>query len=57
MIDWKHIIALAILVLPITYCTMEETKRRANKATELQLACIAGKGNWEVSWGGYCEFK
>lgn len=57
MINWKHIIALAILVLPVTYCTLEQVKLRANKETEIQLACIDAKGNWETSWGGFCEFN
>lgn len=50
--DWKVIIALVVLVLPLTYCEME----RQALDTEIKLECIKQKGQWNNSWGGSCDF-
>lgn len=52
--DWKVIIALAILVTPMAYCEMDS---RRSKATE-RVACIQAGGEWRTQWSGVgCRFS
>jgi hypothetical protein len=49
--DWKRVLAFAVVVSSLAYCTAkEETARAMVKAT-----CIEARGEWHVFWGGWCE--
>lgn len=50
--DWKTIIALAILVLPIAYCEAVTQKQRSIE----KIACFQEGGQWSSLWGGTCTF-
>ena len=55
--DWRNILALAVLAAPLAWCTAvtENDKRRVR--AELQIACISAGGSWTNSWGGECTMK
>lgn len=51
MFDWKIILALAILAMPLSYCEIQ-----SRKSTSVEkIACIEQKGDWRAN--GRCEFK
>lgn len=51
--NWKTILALAVLAVPLAYCEAESRRLVA----EEKIACIEKRGEWRSSWGGTCEFK
>lgn len=53
--DWKTILALALLAIPLAYCTIEDTRERERTRLEIETACIAQKG--ELSLLGNCTFQ
>lgn len=50
--DWKVILALVVMIFPLTYCEME----RQELDSQIKLECIKQKGEWDNSWGGLCNF-
>ena len=51
--DWKAILALAVLVAPVAYCEMNAQQ---SKSAE-RVACIQAGGEWGSSWSGVgCKF-
>lgn len=50
--DWKTIIALAVLVLPIAYCEAAIQKQRSIE----KIACFQEGGKWSIISGGTCTF-
>jgi hypothetical protein len=53
--EWKTILALALLAVPLAYCTLEDSRQRVNAHAEVEKACIAQKG--EITLGGKCTFE
>jgi hypothetical protein len=51
--NWKTILALAVLCVPLAYCSVQHDKELSN----LKIACLHNKGEWVVGWGGYCDFE
>lgn len=48
--DWKAILALAVLVTPVAYCqSAEEAAKR-----EVQIECLKLGGEWTLGWYGNC---
>lgn len=51
--DWKAILALAVLIAPMAYCEMNAQQ---SKSAE-RVACIQAGGEWRSSWSGVgCRF-
>jgi hypothetical protein len=50
--NWKTILALAVLVAPVAYCTAIESEQRIKSKNEVQLECIKAGGN--LSWTDRC---
>ena len=50
--DWKIILALAVLVMPMAYCEMD----RQRQSTIEKVACFEQGGEWTRVWGGTCKF-
>ena len=44
--DWKAILALAVLVAPMAYCEMN---LQSSKSAE-RIACIQAGGEWGKGW-------
>jgi len=40
--DWKVIVAIALLVMPLTYCEVG----RQRLVTQEKIACLEQDGNW-----------
>lgn len=54
--DWKAILALAVLVAPVAHCAADETQQRLLQEARIAEACLASGHMWRDSWGGgYCE--
>lgn len=51
--DWKTVLALAVLVAPLAYCEIDAQRQR----TAEKIACIENGGKWRLYWGGTCEFE
>lgn len=51
--NWKNILALAVLTTPVAYCTVDDQRNTTN----LKITCIQEHGEWHKTRGGYCEFK
>ena len=52
--DWKAILALAVLVAPLAYC---ETSHQSNRSAE-RIACIQAGGEWRTGLSGAgCQFN
>jgi hypothetical protein len=48
--DWKAILALAVLVAPMAYCqSVDEAEKR-----KAQVECHRLSGEWTHAWGGRC---
>lgn len=52
--DWKAILALALLAAPVAYCTVEETRSRESTRLQIEAACIEQRG--ELTFSGKCTF-
>lgn len=48
--DWKTILALAVLAIPLAYCSVED----ARITNDQKIMCIENKGNWT---GKSCRFE
>lgn len=48
--DWKAILALAFLAMPLAYCEIKSAETRVLE----KVTCIEQKGNWE--WNT-CNFE
>jgi len=46
--DWRTIMALAVLALPLTYCEV----RTQDFGHKEKLACIEKQGSWQVTKRG-----
>jgi hypothetical protein len=53
--DWKAILALALLAVPLTYCTIEDTRERERTRFAIETACIEHRG--ELTFSGKCTFS
>jgi len=53
--DWKTILALAVLVAPLAYCGAHMDDSRWQSRARIAEACFAAGGTWTDSWGGSCE--
>jgi hypothetical protein len=52
--DWKAILALAVLAAPLAYCEMNTQSMKHNE----RIACIQAGGNWGTGWGApSCTFS
>ena len=52
--DWKAILALAVLVAPVAYCEMNAQQLKSAE----RVACIQAGGEWGSSWSGVgCRFS
>lgn len=57
MMDWKAILALAVLITPIAYCTAKDTsyQKQIEAAVAAEIACIEAGRAWS-GWGKpYCQ--
>jgi len=54
--DWKAILALALLAVPLTYCTIEETRERERARVAIETACIEQRGTISA-WSRHCVFN
>lgn len=56
--NWKTILALAVLVSPLSWClAVDEADRRASNL-EVEIACINAGGTYGGTWGkSYCQPK
>jgi hypothetical protein len=54
--DWKAILALALLAVPLTYCTIEDTRERERARVAIETACIEQRGTIS-SWSLRCTFN
>jgi len=52
--EWKGILALAVLALPISYCTILDTQERSAARKAVEIACIEQRG--EITYNGKCSF-
>ena len=52
--DWKDILALALLAIPLAYCTVEDSREKARSRSAIEIACIEQRG--ELSFNGKCTF-
>lgn len=50
---WKEILALAVLVLPLAYCSVENTRETARTRSAIEIACIEQRGELQY---GKCTF-
>lgn len=48
--DWKNILALAALAIPLAYCSVED----ARITNDQKIVCIEKRGNWS---GKTCIFE
>lgn len=48
--EWKTILALTVLLLPLSYCTIQTEKY----SSQVELACIEKRGEM---WNGQCTFE
>jgi hypothetical protein len=53
--NWKTILAIAVLVAPVAYCTAVESEQRIKSSNEIELECIKAGGN--MSWTGMCVIQ
>ena len=53
--DWKAILALAVLAAPVAYCTVDDQRAIREHEAVLAKSCFEAGGNWSQGWGGYCE--
>lgn len=53
--DWKAILALALLAVPLAYCTIEDTRERERSRSAIETACIEMQG--ELTFNGKCTFQ
>ncbi len=51
--NWKTVLALAVLAMPLAYCELESRKFES----EEKIACIEKRGEWSSSYGGTCDFN
>lgn len=52
--DWKAILALAVLVAPLAYCAAEMESARLDAEARNVEACASAGGSWNGAWGGTC---
>jgi hypothetical protein len=52
-LNWKTLLALAVLTTPLAYCEMDAQRQRSAE----KIVCIENGGEWRSTWGGTCEFK
>jgi hypothetical protein len=52
--DWKAILALAVLTTPIAYCTMNQVRAEEESNALIAEACLESGHIWHPGWGGWC---
>ena len=52
--EWKNILALAVLSLPLAYCTIQESDARWEARKAIETACIQQRG--EIGFDNTCVF-
>lgn len=50
--DWKAILALAVLVVPLAYCEIDRQRQQSNE----KIVCFQEGGEWTNAWGSTCKF-
>jgi hypothetical protein len=53
--DWKAILALAVLVVPMAWCVADDGRQAKARDARIAEACLAAGHMWNSSWGGWCE--
>lgn len=51
--NWRNLLALSVLVIPLAYCQIRNTEAEATAKIE----CFKQHGNWSSYYGGTCEFE
>jgi hypothetical protein len=41
--DWKLVLALAVLVAPLSYCEYKSVQAKTDSAAKIKIACIENK--------------
>ncbi len=52
IVNWKTVLALAVLAMTLAYCELESRKFES----EEKIVCIEKRGEWSNSYGGTCNF-
>lgn len=55
--DWRNVLALAVLAAPLAWCTAVTENDMRRVRAEMQMACISAGGSWTNFWGGECTMK
>jgi len=53
--DWKAIMALAVLVCPLAWCAVDDARQTKERDARIAEACLAAGHMWHSTWGGWCE--
>jgi hypothetical protein len=53
--DWKAIMALAVLVCPLAWCAADDARQAKERDARVAEACLAAGHMWHSTWGGWCE--